>query len=117
MPRGNRPRRTVLLIKAEPPLVPVCGGIVHAHSDVRLPACTLVSSSQKVFDFSKTHPYGPHTLTYEALIGVRRAKVLCDSWWKSNPRNCRYAWVATWEAQWVTAASKLQGQKSLCLRD
>ena len=53
---------------------------MHAHSDVRLPACTLVSSSQKVFDFSKTHPYGPHTLTYEALIGVRRAKVLCDSW-------------------------------------
>ena len=52
-----------------------------------------------------------------ALIGVRRGKVLCDNWWKSNPRNCRYAWVATWEASWVTAALKLQGQKSLCLRD
>ena len=42
-----------------------------------------------------------------------RAKVLCDNWCKSNPRNCRYAWVATWEAQWVTAGSKLQGQKSM----
>src|SRR5262249_23150075 len=42
-----------------------------------------------------------------------RAKVLCDSWWKSNSRNCRFAWVATWATQRVTAASKPQGQKSM----
>src|SRR5262249_13104052 len=42
-----------------------------------------------------------------------RAKVLCDSWWKSNSRNCRFAWVATWATQRVTAGTKPQGQKSM----
>jgi len=41
-----------------------------------------------------------------------RERCCVSSRWKSNPRNCQVALVATWEAQRVTNVSKPQGHRS-----